>query len=50
VDAEWSATPTGHGVIGAGYFDDVMTTVTGGKASTLAFAGSTEEAQFDSVH
>jgi isocitrate lyase len=36
--------------VGAGYFDDVMTTVTGGKASTLALAGSTEEAQFDSIH
>ncbi len=36
--------------VGAGYFDDVMTTVTGGKASTLALAGSTEEAQFDSAH
>jgi isocitrate lyase len=36
--------------VGAGYFDDVMTAVTGGKASTLALTGSTEEAQFDSVH
>jgi isocitrate lyase len=32
--------------VGAGYFDDVMTTLSGGKASTLALAGSTEEAQF----
>jgi isocitrate lyase len=32
--------------VGAGYFDDVMTTLTGGEASTLALAGSTEEAQF----
>jgi isocitrate lyase len=33
--------------VGAGYFDDVMTTLTGGTASTLALHGSTEEAQFD---
>ncbi|HET7522752.1 MAG TPA: isocitrate lyase [Acidimicrobiales bacterium] len=33
--------------VGAGYFDDVMTTLTGGKASTLALSGSTEEQQFD---
>ncbi len=32
--------------VGAGYFDDVMKTLTGGSASTLALAGSTEEAQF----
>ncbi len=32
--------------VGAGYFDDVMTTLSGGNASTLALAGSTEEAQF----
>jgi len=32
--------------VGAGYFDDVMTTLTGGKASTLALAGSTEQTQF----
>jgi isocitrate lyase len=33
--------------VGAGYFDDVMTTLSGGSASTLALAGSTEEAQFE---
>jgi isocitrate lyase len=33
--------------VGAGYFDDIMTTLTGGKASTLALSGSTEEAQFE---
>ena len=33
--------------VGAGYFDDVMTTLSGGKSSTLALAGSTEEAQFE---
>jgi isocitrate lyase len=32
--------------VGAGYFDDVMTTLTGGLASTLALHGSTEEQQF----
>jgi isocitrate lyase len=32
--------------VGAGYFDDVMTTLSGGTVSTLALAGSTEEAQF----
>jgi isocitrate lyase len=33
--------------VGAGYFDRVLETVTGGVASTLALRGSTEEAQFD---
>ncbi|MDH3706612.1 MAG: isocitrate lyase [Acidimicrobiia bacterium] len=32
--------------VGAGYFDDVATVVSGGQASTLALKGSTEEAQF----
>ena len=32
--------------VGAGYFDDVTQTVSGGAASTTALAGSTEEAQF----
>jgi isocitrate lyase len=32
--------------VGAGYFDDIMTTLTGGLASTLALHGSTEEEQF----
>jgi isocitrate/methylisocitrate lyase len=32
--------------VGAGYFDDIMTTLSGGKSSTLALAGSTEKAQF----
>jgi isocitrate lyase len=35
--------------VGAGYFDTVMTTLSGGQASTLALAGSTEEAQFASA-
>jgi isocitrate lyase len=32
--------------VGAGYFDRVVETVTGGDASTLALKGSTEESQF----
>jgi isocitrate lyase len=32
--------------VGAGYFDDVASAVSGGSASTLALTGSTEEAQF----
>ncbi len=33
--------------VGAGYFDQVLETITGGAASTLALRGSTEEDQFD---
>jgi isocitrate lyase len=33
--------------VGAGYFDQVLETITGGTASTLALKGSTEEEQFD---
>ena len=32
--------------VGAGYFDTVSTTISGGAASTLALEGSTEEEQF----
>jgi len=32
--------------VGAGYYDDVTATLTGGLASTLALTGSTEEQQF----
>jgi isocitrate lyase len=32
--------------VGAGYFDAVQTTVTGGDVSTSAMKGSTEEQQF----
>jgi isocitrate lyase len=32
--------------VGAGYFDDIMTTLTNGQSSTLALTGSTEKAQF----
>ena len=34
--------------VGAGYFDDVTTTIQGGQSSVTALTGSTEEAQFDS--
>lgn len=33
--------------VGAGYFDDVTTTIQGGQSSVTALTGSTEEAQFD---
>ena len=32
--------------VGAGYFDDVTKVITGGKSSTTAMSGSTEEEQF----
>jgi isocitrate lyase len=32
--------------VGAGYFDTVSTTISGGTASTLALDGSTESEQF----
>jgi isocitrate lyase len=32
--------------VGAGYFDQVLTAIMGGEASTAALAGSTEAAQF----
>ena len=35
--------------VGAGYFDRVIDTVTGGQSSTLALRGSTEEEQFDAA-
>jgi isocitrate lyase len=33
--------------VGAGYFDAVAQTISGGRSSTLALTGSTEEAQFE---
>ena len=33
--------------VGAGYFDQVLQTISGGTASTLALTGSTEEEQFE---
>lgn len=35
--------------VGAGYFDSVQTTVTGGEVSTAAMKGSTEEHQFQGM-
>jgi isocitrate lyase len=35
--------------VGAGYFDDVMTVLSNGAASTLALSGSTEEEQFEAA-
>ena len=32
--------------VGAGYFDDVTTTIQGGASSVTALTGSTEEEQF----
>jgi isocitrate lyase len=43
--AGYTATRHQHEV-GAGYFDQVMTALSGGDSSTLALVGSTEEAQF----
>ena len=36
-----------QGFVGAGYFDAIQNTVTSGKSSTTALAGSTEEEQFE---
>jgi isocitrate lyase len=33
--------------VGAGYFDEVQMTLSGGQSSTTALKGSTEEAQFE---
>jgi isocitrate lyase len=50
--AEFAAESTGYTAtkhqreVGAGYFDDVTQTVSGGNSSVTALAGSTEEAQF----
>ena len=49
---EFSLEPEGYTAtrhqreVGAGYFDDIMTTLTAGQSSTLALHGSTEEEQF----
>jgi len=51
-EAEFAAEKNGYTAtkhqreVGAGYFDDVTTTVSGGTSSTTAMKGSTEEAQF----
>ena len=36
--------------VGAGYFDQLQMTITGGEVSTAALKGSTEEAQFTAKH
>ena len=52
IPAEFAAEANGYTAtkhqreVGAGYFDDVTQTVTGGKSSITAMRGSTEEAQF----
>ena len=51
-EAEFAAESVGYTAtkhqreVGAGYFDDVTTTVTAGQSSVTAMKGSTEEAQF----
>lgn len=51
-EAEFAARDRGYTAVkhqrevGTGYFDAVLTTITGGEASTGALVGSTEEAQF----
>ena len=51
-EAEFAAEQAGYTAtkhqreVGAGYFDDVTTTVAGGSSSVTAMKGSTEEAQF----
>jgi isocitrate/methylisocitrate lyase len=50
--AEFAAEPLGYQgtrhqeFVGTGYFDEVNSVVSGGRSSTLALKGSTEEAQF----
>ena len=47
---EFGYTATRHQrEVGAGYFDAVLSAVTGGESSTLALKGSTEEAQFEAT-
>jgi isocitrate lyase len=44
---KWGYTATKHQrEVGTGYFDQVSTIISGGSSSTLAYAGSTENAQF----
>ena len=51
MEKEFGFTAVKHqSFVGAGYFDEVQLTVTGGSASTTALSGSTEEAQFVAVH
>ncbi len=51
MEKEFGFTAVKHqSFVGAGYFDEVQLTVTGGSTSTTALSGSTEEAQFVAVH
>jgi isocitrate lyase len=51
-EREFALEPAGYSAtrhqreVGAGYFDDIVATLTQGASSTLALVGSTEEAQF----
>ena len=45
-DAGYTATKHQREV-GAGYFDEIAQAISGGRSSTLALKGSTEEAQFN---
>ena len=52
-EAEFAAEKDGYTAtkhqreVGTGYFDTVTQVIQGGRSSTTALAGSTEEAQFD---
>jgi isocitrate lyase len=51
MEKEFGFTAVKHqSFVGAGYFDEVQLTVTGGTSSTTALSGSTEEAQFIAAH
>lgn len=48
---KWGYTATKHQrEVGTGYFDQVSTVISGGNSSTLAYTGSTENAQFVRPH
>ena len=55
-EAEFAAEADGYTAtkhqreVGAGYFDDVTQTVSGGQSSLSALKGSTEEEQFAAAH
>ena len=50
MEKEWGFTAVKHqSFVGAGYFDEVQMTISGGTASTTAMHGSTEEEQFIAV-
>jgi len=51
MEKEWGFKAIKHqSFVGAGYFDQVQMTITGGEVSTAALKGSTEEEQFHAVH